>query len=223
MNPGLLITFEGIEGSGKSTQAALLRDALLNARIPVSLTREPGGSPLAERVRELILLSGEEPMAPGTEVLLFLAARAQHVVGTIRPALERGEVVVCDRFTDATLAYQGGGRTIPEPFLSSLNDWATGGIKPVRTYLLDVPVELGLQRASQRTGDRPDRLERESRAFFEAVRARYLDLARREPERIVVLRGTEPRESLAHQIWEDIQRVLGGSKAEAQRKPVHES
>ena len=162
-------------------------------------------------------------MAPGTEVLLFLAARAQHVVGTIRPALERGEVVVCDRFTDATLAYQGGGRTIPEPFLSSLNDWATGGIKPVRTYLLDVPVELGLQRASQRTGDRPDRLERESRAFFEAVRARYLDLARREPERIVVLRGTEPRESLAHQIWEDIQRVLGGSKAEAQRKPVHES
>ena len=203
MNPGLLITLEGIEGSGKSTQASLLRDALLNARIPVSLTREPGGSPLAERVRDLILHSSEEPMAPGAELLLFLAARAQHVARTVRPALERGEVVVCDRFTDATLAYQGGGRTIPESFLASLNDWATGGIKPVRTYLLDVPVELGLQRASQRTGN-PDRLERESRAFFEAVRARYLDLARREPERIVVLRGTESRDSLAHQIWEDI-------------------
>src|SRR5258706_11400260 len=169
MNPGLLITFEGIEGSGKSTQAALLRDALLNARIPVSLTREPGGSPLAERVRELILLSGEEPMAPGTEVLLFLAARAQHVVGTIPPALERGEVVVCDRFTDATLAYQGGGRTIPESFLSSLNDWATGGIKPVLSYLSWLPVELGLQPACQRTGCPPDRSQRASKAFILAV------------------------------------------------------
>src|SRR5258705_4634878 len=183
MNPGLLITFEGIEGSGKSTQAALLRDALLNARIPVSLTREPGGSPLAERVRELILLSGEEPMAPGTEVLLFLAARAQHVVGTIRPALERGEVVVCDRFTDATLAYQGGGRTIPESFLSSVNDWASGGIKPVRTYLLDVPGELGLQRASQRAGDRPARLQRAARALSLAVRQPCLGSARRTPGR----------------------------------------
>src|SRR5258706_14322496 len=192
MNPGLLITFEGIEGSGKSTQAALLRDALLNARIPVSLTREPGGSPLAERVRELILLSGEEPMAPGTEVLLFLAARAQHVVGTFRPALERGEVVVCDRFTDATLAYQGGGRTIAEPILTTLNDWATGGIKPVRTYLLDVPVELGLERAKRRTGDGPDRIEKESRAFFEAVRARDLEQARRGAERNVGAGGDGP-------------------------------
>lgn len=148
-------------------------------------------------------------MAPGAELLLFLAARAQHVARTIRPALDRGEVVVCDRFTDATVAYQGGGRTIPEPILTTLNEWATGGIKPARTYLLDVPVDLGLQRASRRPGEL-DRLERESREFFEAVRARYLELARREPERIVVLRGTEPPESLAHQIWEDVQRVLSG-------------
>jgi dTMP kinase len=210
MRPGPLITLEGIEGSGKSTQASLLRDALLDAGIPVSLTREPGGSPLAERVRDLILHSSEEPMAPGAELLLFLAARAQHVARTVRPALDRGEVVVCDRFTDATLAYQGGGRTIPEPILTTLNDWATGGIKPARTYLLDVPVDLGLQRASRRSGERPDRLERESREFFEAVRARYLELARREPERIVVLRGTDPTESLAHQIWSDVQRILSG-------------
>src|SRR5436853_1096749 len=210
MNPGPLITLEGIEGSGKSTQASLLRDALLQAGIPVSLTREPGGSPLAERVRNLILHSSEEPMAPGAELLLFLAARAQHVARTVRPALDRGEVVVCDRFTDATVAYQGGGRTIPEPILTTLNDWATGGIKPARTYLLDVPVDLGLQRASRRSGERPDRLEKESRTFFEAVRARYLDVARREPERIVVLRGTDPEETLAHQIWADVQRILSG-------------
>jgi len=210
MRPGPLITLEGIEGSGKSTQASLLRDALLDARIPVSLTREPGGSPLAEKVRDLILHSSEEPMAPGAELLLFLAARAQHVARTVRPALDRGEVVVCDRFTDATLAYQGGGRTIPEPILTTLNEWATGGIKPARTYLLDVPVDLGLQRASRRSGEQPDRLEKESRTFFEAVRARYLDLARREPERIVVLRGTDPKDALAHQIWEDVQRILSG-------------
>ena len=210
MATGLLITLEGIEGSGKSTQAALLHGALLSAGIPVSLTREPGGSPLAEQVRDLILQPGEEPLAPGAELLLFLAARAQHVARTVRPALERGEVVVCDRFTDATLAYQGGGRTIAEPILTTLNDWTTGGIKPARTYLLDVPVELGLERAKRRTGDGPDRIEKESRAFFEAVRARYLDVARREPERIVVLRGTDPKEKLAHHIWTDVQRILSG-------------
>ena len=210
MATGLLITLEGIEGSGKSTQAALLHGALQKAKIPVSLTREPGGSPLAEKVRDLILRGGEEPLAPAAELLLFLAARAQHVARTVRPALERGEVVVCDRFTDATLAYQGGGRTIAEPILASLNDWATGGIKPARTYLLDVPVDLGLERAKRRTGGEPDRFERESGAFFEAVRARYLEQARREPERIVVLRGTDPTDILAHQIWDDVQRILSG-------------
>ena len=206
---GLLITLEGIEGSGKSTQATRLRDTLIQDGIPVSLTREPGGSPLAERIRELILRAGEEPLAPGAELLLFLAARAQHVARTIRPALERGEVVVCDRFTDATIAYQGGGRTIPEPFLTSLNDWATGGLRPARTYLLDVPVDIGLERARKRTGA-PDRFETESKAFFEAVRARYLDLARREPERMMVLRGTDPEDTLAHRIKEDVHRILSG-------------
>ena len=208
--PGLLITLEGIEGSGKSTQASRLRDALLAAGIPVCLTREPGGSPLAERVRELVLRVGDEPLAPGTELLLFLAARAQHVARTVRPALERGEVVVCDRFTDATVAYQGGGRTIPEAFLTSLNEWVTGGLRPTRTYLLDVPVDLGLERAKKRSGAAPDRFENESRTFFEAVRARYLEIARREPERIVVLRGTDPEETLAHQIKEDVNRILSG-------------
>jgi dTMP kinase len=150
-------------------------------------------------------------------LLLFLAARAQNVVQTIRPALGRGEVVICDRFTDATLAYQGGGRTIPETFLTSLNDWATGGLKPARTYLLDIPVAEGLERARHRPGARPDRFDRESQAFFEAVRARYLELARREPERIVVLRGTDPETSLAHQIETDVQRILSGWTPKVQR------
>jgi len=217
MTPGLLITLEGIEGSGKSTQASRLRDTLLAAGIPVCLTREPGGSPLAERVRDLILRAGEEPLAPEAELLLFLAARAQHLARTLRPALERGEVVVCDRFTDATVAYQGGGRTIPEAFLTSLNEWVTGGLKPARTFLLDVPVDLGLERAKKRAGAVQDRFETESRAFFEAVRARYLDIARREPERIVVLRGTDPEETLAHQIKEDVTRILSGWTPNASR------
>lgn len=215
---GLLITLEGIEGSGKSTQASLLREALRNERVPVCLTREPGGSPLAERIREVILTAREEPLAPEAELLLFLAARAQHVARTIRPAIERGEVVICDRFTDATLAYQGGGRTIPEEFLRSLNQWATGGLEPARTYLIDVPVEIGLSRAKGRSGPaEPDRFESETRGFFEAVRARYLEIARREPERIVVVRGTDPEEALAHQIRDDVHRILSSRTPNVQR------
>jgi len=206
---GLLLTLEGIEGSGKTTQARRIK-AWLDARgIRATLTREPGGSPLGERIRELVLTQGPEPVAPGAELLLFLAARAQHVTGTIRPALERGDVVVCDRFTDATLAYQGGGRTIPDPFLRSLNDWATGTLCPARTYMIDVPVEVGLKRAQERRGGSGgDRFESETAAFFGAVRERYLELARREPERIVVLRGTDPEETIWHQIKEDLDRLL---------------
>ena len=143
----LLLTLEGIEGSGKSTQAQRLKAFLDSRGIPAVLTREPGGSPLAERIRELVLTPGEEPPAPEAELLLFLAARAQHVRRVIGPALERGEVVICDRFTDATLAYQGGGRSMSDDFLRSLNEWATGAISPTRTYLIDVPVDVGLARA----------------------------------------------------------------------------
>ncbi len=214
---GLLITLEGIEGSGKTTQASRLRDSLKREGIAVCLTREPGGSTLAERIRDLLLTPGEEAVAPEAELLLFLAARAQHVARTIRPALERGEVVVCDRFTDATIAYQGGGRTLPEAFLRTLNDWATGGLTPARSYLLDVPVETGLARIRERPGGLPDRFETESRAFFVTVRDRYLELSRREPERIVVLRGTDPEDAIAHQIREDVHRILRGWTPNVQR------
>jgi len=144
-------------------------------------------------------------------LLLFLAARAQHVRRVIAPALERGEVVVCDRFTDATVAYQGGGRTVSDEFLRALNDWATGAICPSKTYLIDLPVEVGLTRAQgRRAQTAPDRIESEGAAFFEGVRARYLELARREPERIVVLRGTDPEDAISHQIEKDLISLLRG-------------
>jgi dTMP kinase len=213
---GLFVTLEGIEGSGKSTQAFQLQLKLEALGVPVLLTREPGGTPLAERIRDVVLGVGQEPVDPKTELLLFLAARAQHVSRRIRPALEQGRVVVCDRFTDATLAYQGGGRTIPDEFLRSLNDWVTGGLKPERTYLIDVPVEVGAERGRARPG-RPDRMESEGARFFEAVRQRYLEIAAREPERVMVLRGTDSVESLSHQIMTDVSRLLSNRAPNLQR------
>jgi len=208
---GLLLTLEGIEGSGKTTQAQRLKAFLDASRIPAVLTREPGGSPLGEQIRELVLTPAGEPLQPEAELLLFLAARAQHVRQIIGPALEKGEVVVCDRFTDATLAYQGGGRTMKDDFLRSLNQWATGAIRPIRTYLIDVPVDVGLARAKgRRAQSAPDRFESEGPAFFEAVRERYLEIARSEPERFVVLRGTDPKEAIAHQIENDVNSLLSG-------------
>jgi dTMP kinase len=205
---GLLLTLEGIEGSGKSTQAAALAAALRSAGYPVLLTREPGGSPLAEKIRELVLSPDLGPIHPACELLLFIAARAQHVADRIRPALESGQIVVCDRFTDATVAYQGGGRAVPDELLRGLNELSTGGLTPDRTYLLDVEVGTGLERAAERPGGGRDRMEREGTAFFRAVRDRYLALASAEPERIVTLRGTDSRESLARQIEEDALNLL---------------
>ena len=207
----LLLTLEGIEGSGKSTQAQRLKAFLDSRGIPSILTREPGGSPLGERIREMILTPGKEPLTPEAEVLLFLAARAQHVRRIIGPALDKGEVVICDRFTDATLAYQGGNGTISDELLRSLNRWATGAISPTRTYLIDVPVDVGLARAKgRRAQSAPDRFESEGAPFFEAVRKRYLEIARSESERFVVLRGTDPEEVVAHQIEKDVDSLLSG-------------
>lgn len=201
---GLLLTLEGIEGSGKSTQAAILARELEAAGVSVVATREPGGVLLGERIREILLSPDSGPIHPTAELLLFIAARAQHVVERIRPALESGQVIVCDRFTDATVAYQGGGRSVPEDLLRRLNEFSTGGIRPDRTYLLDVDVPTGFARAGRRiAGADPDRIEREGPAFFEAVRKRYLDLAAAEPERILLLRGTDPIRELTRQILED--------------------
>jgi dTMP kinase len=201
---GLLLTLEGIEGSGKSTQAAALAKELESAGVPVLLTREPGGVPVAETVRKLLLSPDSGPIQPLTEVLLFIAARTEHVALKIRPALEAGQVVICDRFTDATLAYQGGGRSVPDDLIRRLNDLATGGIQPDRTYLLDLEVPLGAERAQRRSGAAgKDRIERSGADFFDAVRRRYLELAAEEPERFLCLRGNESIADVTRLIQED--------------------
>jgi len=184
MNRGLFITLEGGEGAGKSTSLAFVREFLEQADRRVVVTREPGGTPLGEKIREL-LLHGRENMDVDTELLLMFTARAEHLVRVIRPALADGACVVCDRFTDATYAYQGGGRGVPEARIRILEDWVQQGLRPDLTLLLDIPVEQGLGRAGQRSA--PDRFEREKIDFFERVRNRYLAAAASEPQRIRVI------------------------------------
>lgn len=184
-HPGLFLTFEGPDGAGKTTQIARLEDALAALGHAVTRTREPGGDAVGERVRDLLLHSG----APGgvgaeAELLLFAAARAQNVASVVRPALAAGHVVLCDRFTDSTLAYQGAGRGLPRDVIAVLNAFATGGLTPDRTFLLDLLPALGLSR--QRAAEQ-NRLDREDLAFHERVRAGFLATAAREPGRVVVL------------------------------------
>jgi dTMP kinase len=209
--PGLFITLEGIEGSGKSTQADRLEASLKSAGIAVRRTREPGGTPLAEEIRKLVLSLSEEPVFPETELLLFLAARAQHVRTLIGPALSAGQIVICDRFTDATLAYQGGGRSAGVEAVRRMNDWATGGLQPDRTFLIDLPVQEGIARSRKRQGNFGiDRIEREGPGFLEKVRDEYLALADKEPKRIRVLDGTLPADALAGIILSDVKSMLAG-------------
>ena len=185
--PGRFITLEGIEGAGKSTVARLVRDWLAQHEIPVRLTREPGGTPLAERVRQIVLERGDEHLSPETETLLMFAARGIHLENLIRPALTRGDWVVCDRFTDATRAYQGAARGVDPRWIEELATTVHGGLQPDCTLLLDLPVAVGLARARGRSGAAADRFEAEAELFFEKVREGYLDLARREPRRIHVV------------------------------------
>jgi dTMP kinase len=187
MNRGLFITLEGGEGAGKSTSLEFVRDHLELAGRRVVVTREPGGTPLGEKIRDL-LLHGSEGMKVDTELLLMFAARAEHLARVIRPALADGTCVVCDRFTDATYAYQGGGRGVPEARIRILEDWVQQGLRPDLTLLLDIPVAQGLERAGQRSA--PDRFEREKIDFFERVRNRYLAAATNEPQRVRVIDAT---------------------------------
>jgi len=187
---GRFITLEGIEGAGKSTVAAQMRERLAERGVTVRLTREPGGTPLAERLRALALEPGEEHLAPEAETLLMFAARRIHVDNLIRPALERGEWVLCDRYTDATRAYQGGGRGVPADFIESLARIVHADVEPDLTLLLDLPPALGLARAAARRGAK-DRFESENSAFFGRVRASYLEIARTE-RRVVVIDASRP-------------------------------
>ncbi|TFY84577.1 dTMP kinase [Pseudomonas kairouanensis] len=187
---GLFITLEGPEGAGKSTNRDYLAARLRDEGIEVVLTREPGGTPLAERIREVLLAPGEEQMNPDTELLLVFAARAQHLAEVIRPALARGAVVICDRFTDSTYAYQGGGRGLSLERIASLETFVQGNLRPDLTLLFDLPVEVGMARASAR--GRLDRFELEGQAFFDAVRTAFLKRATAEPARYHVLDAAQP-------------------------------
>ncbi|MFP1684324.1 dTMP kinase [Alloalcanivorax sp. C16-1] len=178
---GRFITLEGGEGAGKSSNLAWLAERLREAGVPVTVTREPGGTDLAERIRAVLLDPGTETMADGTELLLVFAARAQHLEALIRPALARGDWVLCDRFMDATWAYQGAGRGFDPAAIAALESLVLRGLTPDRTLLFDVPVAQGMARAGKRSS--PDRIERETLAFFERVRQCYLERAAAEPER----------------------------------------
>jgi len=203
-NCGRFITVEGIEGAGKSTNLDLVQGLLERAGKRVLRTREPGGTPLGEEVRELLLGHREEGMDEAAELLLMFAARAEHLGRRIRPALQRGDWVLCDRFTDATYAYQGGGRGLSREPIRVLEELVQCDLRPDLTLLLDLPVELGLERAGRRSV--PDRFERETREFFQRVRDEYLDIARAEPQRVRVIDASRP----IREVQEDIRSVMEG-------------
>ena len=206
MERGKFITIEGIEGVGKSTNIAVMVDCIEAAGRRVICTREPGGTPLAEEVRELLVNPGDEPIPEIAELLLVFAARSLNVNNVIIPALEAGNWVLCDRFTDSSRAYQGGGRGIPMATIDRLADWVHGDTWPDLTILLDAPVEIGMQRASRRGA--PDRFEQERQDFFQRVRECYLGLAAREPQRFVVIDTSQPLSSVKDEVRSLTQQLL---------------
>ena len=212
---GKFITVEGIEGVGKSTNIAHVEKLLSKAGISPVLTREPGGTELSEKIRELLLDHRNTEMTSDTELLLMFAARAQHLAQVIEPALASGRWVLCDRFTDATYAYQGGGRGIDIQRIAELEQWVQGPLRPDLTLLLDAPVEVGLSRAAGRNQG-ADRFEREKQAFFEKVRQGYLSLAAQQPQRFQVVDAAADLEQVMAQLDDvmrdfiDVDNTVGG-------------
>lgn len=206
---GLFLTVEGVEGAGKSSNLAFVQTYLEEAGKRVVVTREPGGTELGEALRDLLLGRRHEGMADDTELLLMFAARAEHLARVIRPALNRGDWVLCDRFTDATFAYQGGGRGIANHRIAALEQWVQKDLRPDFTLLLDVPVEIGLDRAGRRSA--PDRFETEQASFFSAVRATYLEIARKDPQRMKVVDAGESLDRVMKQIKAYLDELLAAS------------
>jgi len=204
----MFITLEGIEGCGKSTQAERLYRALKSRAIPVIFTREPGGTRIGEEIRKILLATSNRELSPAAEFLLMEADRAQHIAEVIKPALKKGMWVVCDRFFDATVAYQGYGRGVDLALVERLNHFSSQGIVPDKTFLLDCPVEIGLSRAMERNRiwkkEGEGRFEDEDVAFHQKVRQSYLELAKSAPGRFVVLDATRGEEELEEQIFQHI-------------------
>ncbi|WP_299203424.1 dTMP kinase [uncultured Amphritea sp.] len=206
MSSGRFITLEGTEGVGKSTNLRFIESVLQQHQVRYQLTREPGGTPLAEQVRELLLANRDEVVADDAELLLVFAARAQHLERVIRPTLAEGCWVLCDRFTDATFAYQGGGRGLSKELIGQLETMVQRGLQPDLTILLDLPVEIGLARASQR--GTLDRFENERITFFEQVRSAYLERAAADPKRFAVIDASGTLEQVQQQIAVVLERYL---------------
>jgi dTMP kinase len=207
MARGKFITVEGIEGVGKSTQLAFMGERLKAAGQSVVLTREPGGTVLGEEIRAWLLRYREEDIVADTELLLIFAARAEHIHRVILPALQAGSWVLCDRFTDATYAYQGGGRRIPWRRIALQEDWVQGALRPDLTLLFDLPVEEGLARIERR--GQADRFESEDRAFFERVRHAYLQLVSRDPKRYRVVDASRSIAQVRSEVERLLQTLLG--------------
>jgi len=208
---GCFVTFEGGEGAGKSTNLEYVRNQLEAAGVPLLLSREPGGTALGEKIRALLLDPDNKGMSCDAELLLMFAARAEHLSSVIMPALQRGTWVLCDRFTDATYAYQGGGRGIGSERIALLEDWVQGGFQPDMTILFDLPIDVGMQRARQRA--QLDRFEQEQLSFFEAVRASYLERARHDPRRFRVVDASLELATVQQQLDKIVDELLAGAHA----------
>ncbi len=212
----LFITFEGVEGSGKTTQIQRLKEYLTQKGIRCKVTREPGGCSIGEKIRKILLNPDHREMVPMTELLLYEAARAQHVSEIIKPFVEEEGVVLCDRFSDATLAYQGHGRKIDLKWIERLNHLSTQGIRPDVTFLLDCPSNVGLKRAIRRNRalkqEREERFEREEIQFHRRVRKGYLAIARKEPRRVKVIDTRQGEEKVFEKIQKIIDNLLGVKK-----------
>ena len=203
---GLFITFEGTEGCGKSTQIESLSVHLKKSGYNVSIYREPGGTAIGETIRTILQSpSNLGKISPITELLLFTACRAELSDQLIKPALKRGEIVICDRFYDSTYVYQGIGRSLDKSIIEQLKNMAVGLLKPDLTFVLDLDAELGLQRARSRQSGELDRIESESLSFFEQIRQGYLDLAKSEPNRFCVLDASQSIKAIEALIWQEVQ------------------
>ncbi len=207
MNKGLFITVEGSDGAGKTTHIPFLEQLLNEAGLEVVVTREPGGTRLGEELREILLHQPDNPICGDTELLLMFAARVEHLERVIFPAVRSGKCVLCDRFTDATYAYQGGGRGVDESRIAMLEEWAQNGYQPDLTLVFDVPVEVGLSRTRSRE-EQPDRFEQEKPAFKELVRLAYHDRARRYPDRIKLVDSSRSIEETQDILVQHIKAIL---------------
>jgi dTMP kinase len=203
---GLFITLEGIEGLGKSTNLEFIAELCQQAGHDVVVTREPGGTPAAEAIREFILQRSHEELSDLAELMLMFAARAEHLTGLIRPALARGDTVICDRFSDASFAYQGGGRGLPMASIATLRDLVQNDLRPDLTILLDAPLEVSAARMAAR--DYQDRFEQEKLEFFGRVKQAYLDIARQEPARVKIVDADQPLEQVQKTIKQLLQQHI---------------